>query len=110
MYLGNGDKANLNNFKFCPHKGITTVICIFHGKIQPLKSAREEKMILKLINEVRDQSNLRIQQQQKLGEQDEKVRNLQQNVEKLQLENTNLKDEIKRYKDLMVSNLVQNFK
>ena len=67
------------------------------------KSQREEKMIVNLINEVRDQSNLRIQQQQKLGEQEEKLRNLQSKIENLDSENLNLKDQMKRYKDELVS-------
>lgn len=62
---------------------------------------REEKMIVKLINEVRDQSNLRIQQQQKLGEQEEKLRHLQQRIEGLTEENLGLSNDVKRYRELM---------
>ena len=65
-------------------------------------------MIVNLINEVRDQSNLRIQQQQKLGEQEEKLRNLQSKIENLDTENSNLKDQIKRYKDELVSKSKKN--
>ena len=62
---------------------------------------REEKMIVKLINEVRDQSNLRIQQQQKLGEQEEKLRNMQRRVDELTEENHSLASELARYKELI---------
>jgi len=70
---------------------------------------REEKMILKLINEVRDQSNLRIQQQQKLGEQDEKLRNMQKQIDALEEQNRTLTNDVKRYRDMMVNKFVVNY-
>lgn len=62
---------------------------------------REESMIGKLITEVKDQSNLRIDQQQKLGQQEEKLKNLQRKVEELTEENSKLKDESHRFRNML---------
>ena len=66
------------------------------------KRQREESMIGKLITEVKDQSNLRIDQQQKLGQQEEKLKNLQRKVEELTEENSKLKDESHRFRNMLV--------